>query len=334
MSKHYLKLFDRFPDRRIGVVGDYLLDQYILGTTSRVSREAPIVVVDYQDTAHHPGGAANAAQNVTALGATCHAVGVVGADREGEALTALLRDRGVATTYLVALEGASTSLKLRIMAGEMNAQKQQVARVDRSHRLSLDETARRTLRDAVVETASTCDAILLADYGLGVVTDETARVAIDVCRDRKVPVVVDSRYRSLAFRGATVATPNEVEAMVALGVTNEADLMDRARLSRAIEAAGVESLIVKRGSKGMIVCGAHGLTSIGIAGSNQATDVTGAGDTVAATVTLALAAGASLEDAARMATYAAAVVVMKRGTATASPAEVRALIHAEPEMSS
>ncbi len=328
-SDRFIALLDAFTTRRIAVVGDFLLDQYMLGTTARVSREAPIVVVDYQETVNHPGGAANAAQNVTALGGTAVALGVVGADREGEALTALLRARGVDTERLFALANAMTSLKLRIMAGEMNAQKQQVARVDRSHRVVLDAAARDRVDAAVESAATTCDALLFADYGLGVLSDGLARRAIDACRERRVPVVVDSRYRTLEFRGATVATPNEVEAMAALGLEREADLLDGARLSRALAASGIENLIVTRGSKGMIVCGSRGeVTSIGIAGSRQATDVTGAGDTVAAVVALSLAAGATLEEAARMATFAAAVVVMKRGTATASPAEVRSLIDA------
>mgnify|MGYP001157992631 CR=1 FL=1 len=323
----YLALLDAFAGRRIAVVGDYLLDQYMLGTTSRVSREAPIAVVDYQETVNHPGGAANAAQNVTALGGQASAVGVVGSDHEGDALLTLLHERRVDTKGVLVSPRAATSLKLRIMAGEMNAQKQQVARVDRSHRVELDADAHARLLGAAESAAATCDAMLLADYGLGVLNDSVARRAIDACRARKVPVVVDSRYRALAFRGATVATPNEVEAMAALGLEREADLLDGTRLARALAQAGIDNLLVTRGSKGMVVCGAKGdLATIGIAGTRQATDVTGAGDTVAAVVSLSLGAGASLEEAAHMATFAAAVVVMKRGTATASPAEVRAQI--------
>jgi rfaE bifunctional protein kinase chain/domain len=325
VHRRYLELLDAFATRRIAVVGDFLLDQYLLGTTARVSREAPIVVVDYQETVNHPGGAANAAQNVTALRGAATAVGVVGADREGDALLTLLHDCGVDITSLCALPNAATSLKLRIMAGEMNAQKQQVARVDRSHKVVLDAAGRETLVHAVEAAAAACDAMLLADYGLGVLPDDVARRAIDACRARGIPVVVDSRYRAFAFRGATVATPNEVEAMAALGLESETELLDGKRLARSLSEAGIENVLVTRGSKGMVVCGPRGeVTSIGIAGSRQATDVTGAGDTVAAVVSLSLAAGASLEEAARMATFAAAVVVMKRGTATASPDEVRA----------
>jgi rfaE bifunctional protein kinase chain/domain len=322
----FLELLSRFPGRRIGVVGDFLLDQYVLGTTSRVSREAPIVVVDYQETVNHPGGAANAAQNVTALGAAATAVGVLGGDREGDALSRLLAARGVDTGRLRARADGATSTKLRILAGEMNAQKQQVARVDRSQRVVLDAPEGRRLAASIDEVARTSDAVLLADYGLGVLTPETAEIAVHACRERGIPVVVDSRHRLSMFRGATAATPNEVEAMEALRLGSEADLVNEARLRAALDTTGIGGLVVTRGSQGMVVCGEGTFAAIGIVGSDAATDVTGAGDTVSAVVALSLAAGATLVEAARMATFAAAVVVMKRGTATVSPAEMRAVI--------
>lgn len=326
-QQRFLDLLEQFRTRRIAVVGDYLLDQYIIGSTSRVSREAPIAVIDYQNTVNHPGGAANAAQNVTALGATALAVGVLGDDREGAALTELLRARNVDTSSLVAAHAAATSTKLRILAGEMNAQKQQVARVDRSHRVVFDDGLAARVRDAVSRAVQASDAVLLADYGLGVLSPATVGHAIAAGRARGVPIVVDSRHRLASFRGATVAVPNEVEAMEALGIEREEDLLDASAMPSRVAACGLESLIVTRGSLGMIVCDARGtFETVGITGSREATDVTGAGDTVAAMVALSLAAGATLADAARMATFAASVVVMKRGTATASPDEVRRAI--------
>lgn len=326
-TKRSIELLERFSGRRVAVVGDFLLDQYVLGTTSRVSREAPIVVVDYQDTVHHPGGAANAAQNVTALGGRAHAVGVLGTEREGDALVELLAERGVEVAGLRREEAAATSTKLRILAGEMNAQKQQVARVDRSHRVALDATATAAWMAALDEAVSGADGVLLADYGLGVLTPAAAAHAITRAKQKGIPVVVDSRHRLPVFRGATAATPNEVEAIEALGLESEAGLTDGVRLRGALEATGLGGLIVTRGSQGMTVCDASGaFERIGIAGTHAATDVTGAGDTVSAVVALSLASGATLVEAARMATYAAAVVIMKRGTATATPGEVRAMI--------
>jgi rfaE bifunctional protein kinase chain/domain len=325
--QRYLDLLEQFRSRRIGVVGDFLLDQYIIGTSARVSREAPIVVVDYQDTVYHPGGAANAAQNVTALGGIARAVGVVGDDREADALVRLLDARGVDVAHLMRDAAQATSTKLRILAGEMNAQKQQVARVDRSHRLKATPALCERLREAIDETVAASDAVLMADYGLGVLGAEIAAHVLSRCATHRVPSVVDSRHRLREFGGATVATPNEVEAMEALGMRHESELTDEHALARRVVETGIRNLIVTRGSKGMVVCGADAAyTSIGIAGSQQATDVTGAGDTVSAVVALSLASGAKLEEAARMATFAASVVVMKRGTATASPDEVRDMI--------
>ena len=320
----YLELLEQFRTRSVGVVGDFLLDQYIIGTSARVSREAPIVVVDYQSTIHHPGGAANAAQNVTALGGAASAVGIVGDDREAGVLLQLLDARGVDIRHLMRDAAAMTSTKLRILAGEMNAQKQQVARVDRSHRLAQTPAVHARLRDAVDAAVASSDVLLLADYGLGVAGAEVGAHAVERASARGIPVVVDSRHRLRTFPGATVATPNEVEAMEALGLSDESELMDGTSLARRIADTGIKSLIITRGSKGMVVCG-EGVphTSIGIAGSNEATDVTGAGDTVSAVVALSLACGATLDEAARMATFAASVVVMKRGTATAAPGEVR-----------
>jgi rfaE bifunctional protein kinase chain/domain len=324
-------LLETFRTRRIAVLGDFLLDEYIIGDTSRVSREAPIVVVDYQDTVHHPGGASNAAQNVTAAGGAAIALGICGTDREGDTLTALLESKGVDSGGLLRDSGYATPLKLRILAGEMNAQKQQVARVDRSGRLEPSKERDERLRVAARAAIESSDAVLISDYGVGLVPGALSDEVIAWGRERGIPVVVDSRFRLTSYRGATVATPNEVEALEAIGVRDESTL-DRGQLSRRLtEASGIEHFIVTRGSKGMRVCDAGGSeTTIGIVGSNEATDVTGAGDTVSAYVSLSLASGASIVEAAQMATYAAAVVVMKRGTATATPDEVTALIESNP----
>lgn len=329
-SARFHSLLESFRGRRVAVVGDFLLDEYIIGDSSRVSREAPIVVVDYRETVHHPGGASNAAQNITSVGAGAVAVGVHGDDREGDTLVSLLQSKGVDTSPLVRAEGYATPLKLRIMAGEMNAQKQQVARVDRSTRLAADAGLARRLDEAAATALETCDAALISDYGVGLVPSELSRAVIARGRERGIPVVVDSRFDLAAYAGATVATPNEVEALEAIGVREESRLGPGELGRRLREVSGIDQFVITRGSQGMLVCGTDSEGTIGIVGSREATDVTGAGDTVSALVTLSLASGASLVDAARMATYAAAVVVMKRGTATASVAELSEVIERFP----
>jgi rfaE bifunctional protein kinase chain/domain len=326
-SDKYVRILRRFAGKRITVLGDFLLDQYILGNSSRVSREAPIVVVDYQETVNHPGGAANASQNIAALGAGAAAVGVVGNDREGDDLIELLTRAGVETAGLVRYKEFSTPVKLRIMAGELNAQKQQVARVDRSQRLGPDAGLFEDLGETLERAVAGSDAVLVSDYAVGLVPGRLSERAISAARDRGIPVVVDSRFNLTGYPGATVTTPNEVEAMEALGIREDldADPMETGR--RLIEKSGMEGVVITRGSKGMVVCESSGTAeTVGIVGTNEATDVTGAGDTVSAVIALSLACGAPLLDAARMATYAAAVVVMKRGTATASAGEIERII--------
>lgn len=324
-------LLESFRSKRIAVLGDFLLDEYIIGSTSRVSREAPIAVVDHQETVHHPGGASNAAQNVTAAGGAAVALGVCGSDREGDALVALLGARGVDTSALLRSgPDYPTPLKLRILAGEMNAQKQQVARVDRSIPLRPDARLAGALREAALAALETCDAVLISDYGVGIAPGPLSDAVIEQARARNVPVVVDSRFELMSYRGATLATPNEVEALEALGTRDESRLGEGELGRRLVEESGIGQFVVTRGSKGMLVCTREAQTPIGIVGSNEATDVTGAGDTVSAYVTLSLACGTDAVEAAWMATYAAAVVVMKRGTATATPEEVRSLVERHP----
>ncbi|MEJ2722999.1 MAG: PfkB family carbohydrate kinase [bacterium] len=286
----FKELIGRFGSKTVCVIGDFILDEYLIGDTRRVSREAPVVVIDYRSSAYHPGGAANAVQNVASMGAACRAIGVVGEDAHGKILRGLLDARGADTSGLLPAGEVETAVKTRILAGELHAQKQQVARIDRSYRLDTRADVHDVLGSAVAEGVTGSDAVLISDYGMGVVPGPVSALAIEASRERGVPVVVDSRFQMLGYSGATVATPNEVER------------------------------------RGMVVYGAGGsVERIGIVGTRDITDVTGAGDTVAAIVSLALASGATLAESAEVATYAASVVVMKRGTATITPEELTAV---------
>ncbi|MDH3216026.1 MAG: PfkB family carbohydrate kinase [Candidatus Krumholzibacteria bacterium] len=322
----FQRLLEEYPSKRVGVVGDFILDEYVIGDTKRVSREAPVVVIDYRESVYHPGGAANAVQNVLSLGASTVVCGVVGDDREGQVLVDLLVKKGADVGLLFKDSLAATAVKTRIMAGELNAQRQQIARIDKSGGTTINPEMLERLVSAAETMVDGVDAVLFSDYGLGGAPDLLNRRIIRRCTDRGIPVVVDSRFRLLEFEGATAATPNEVELFEAMKLGHGEDRELAQLAAKVIERQRLAGLIITRGSKGMHVCDSHGRSDrIGIVGSHDATDVTGAGDTVAAAVALSLACGSSLIEAAVMATYAAAVVVMKRGTATVSRSELEAI---------
>jgi rfaE bifunctional protein kinase chain/domain len=319
----FQRLFEQFSSKRIAIVGDFILDEYVLGDTKRVSREAPVVVIDYRESLYHPGGAANAAQNIAALGGMPVACGVVGDDREGTILVRILSEARVDASNLVREPEVSTAVKTRILAGDLHAQRQQVARIDRSRRIAENDPSLRRLAARVELAADQADGVLVSDYGLGSAGAPVSAALAARCRARGIPLVVDSRFNLLGFAGATVATPNEVELFEAMTVGRNDRRDVDALAARVIERQGLDGLIVTRGSEGMLVRNADGRSErVGIVGSRDVTDVTGAGDTVAASVTLALSCGASVFEAAEVATYAASVVVMKRGTATASRREI------------
>jgi D-glycero-beta-D-manno-heptose-7-phosphate kinase len=331
-KKRYIELLGEFTRKRVLVVGDFILDEYLVGDTKRVSREAPVVVIDYKGSVFHPGGAANAVQNVTALGAAAFSCGVVGRDAYGETLREILERRGADTTGLVETAEVSTSVKTRIVAGELHAQRQQVARIDRAYTIAPASDVLAEIERRAGRGMAEADAVVVSDYGMGVVPGRVSEAVIAEARRKNVPVVVDSRFRLTSYAGASVATPNEVELYDALGLkkSDAPELVAAAR--RAIEETRLDGLVVTRGNRGMLVCDAKGgVERIGIVGARDVADVTGAGDTVSAVVALSLSAGSSLVEAAEMATYAASIVVMKRGTATMTREELIAAREMHPE---
>jgi rfaE bifunctional protein kinase chain/domain len=325
MTKDRLRgILNGFENLRIAVVGDFILDQYMIGDTERISREAPVIVVNYRETRHHPGGAANAAQNITSFSAAAEAVGVVGDDADGEILAGLLAERGVDTSGLMRRDQVDTAVKIRVTAGELHAQRQQLVRIDRSYQIKDNRSVLSALEERVKEAVRKSNAVLISDYGMGVVPGPVSAAAIAACRSAAIPVVADSRYHLLDYPGATTATPNETEVMEALGYKAWQQASVEEMAGELVRRTKMDGVIITRGSVGMVAVDAAGASrSIGVVGSNEATDVTGAGDTVSAVTALSLASGATLFEAAEMATYAASVVVMKRGTAAVSPQELR-----------
>jgi rfaE bifunctional protein kinase chain/domain len=328
-----LRLLDSFPARRIAVVGDLIADEFIYGRVARVSREAPVLILQYDSTEIRPGGAGNAANNVFALGAKAQLVGVLGRDTAGKRLLAGFT--GAERKGIIRRPEYETPVKTRILAGGIHSVKQQIVRIDRVVSTDYDPETRAAFGRAALQAAAECDAILISDYGTGLVTPElvhamSRRVAARA-RRRAVPVLVDSRYALLRYRGLTACTPNEseVEQMLKVRIGDNARAIERA--GRALlKRTRMKAVLITRGSRGMALFESGRPTvHIPIFGSDEVADVTGAGDTVIATMTLAVAAGASFYEAAHLANYAGGLVVMKRGTATVSPRELRDAVQSD-----
>ncbi|MGH9350317.1 MAG: bifunctional heptose 7-phosphate kinase/heptose 1-phosphate adenyltransferase [Vicinamibacterales bacterium] len=325
-ARQYLALIDALAGRRVAVVGDVVADEFVYGRVARVSREAPVLILEYDSTEVVPGGAGNAANNVAALGGQARLAGLVGRDDPGTRLLAALH-HDVDRTGVLRLRGAATPVKTRILAGGIHSSKQQVVRIDKGVRRPPDARARPAFERAALRAVRRADAVLVSDYGSGLVTPAlVSRIRRAVRRhSRQPPILVDTRYRLLAYRGLTACTPNEAEVEQALGVRINDNLRTLERAGRDILAeTRMRAVLITRGSRGMALFEPGRPTvHIPIFGSDEIADVTGAGDTVMATLTLALAAGATFEQAARLANVAGGLVVMKRGTATVSAAELR-----------
>jgi rfaE bifunctional protein kinase chain/domain len=326
-----LELIDRFAGVRVAVFGDLIVDEFIYGEIARVSREAPVLILNYDSTDIVPGGAGNAASNVAALGGRAAAVGVVGRDETGRRLLQTMKGR-VDMQGVVRPSGFRTPTKTRILAGGIHSAKQQVVRIDRATGVALQDADRRAVRASLLRAAARCDALLVSDYGSGLVTPAlVAEARARLGRHGEAPVLVDSRYALRRFRGMTACTPNESEVEQLFGVRIGENV-------RVLERAGRELLkrtragavLVTRGSRGMALF-EPGMPTVHIPifGSDQIADVTGAGDTVIATMTLALGAGATFLEAARLANCAGGIVVMKRGTATVSAVELREAVRSD-----
>ncbi len=334
MIERLLSLIDAITQRQVAVIGDVIADEFIYGQLSRVSREAPVLILKYDGTTVLPGGAGNAATNVASLGGRARLVGLLGyADVDRRMLRAL--PRGVDRSGLIRSRQYHVPVKTRILAGGPHSTRQQIVRIDREANIPIDAGTRTAFEQAVRQSVMGCDAVLVSDYGSGLVTPNLVslikRVIKRSGRHPAVPVVVDSRFELLRYRAVTACTPNESEVEQALGVTigDDSRRLERAgrTLLRRLKSQGI---VLTRGSRGMAVfVPGKPTVHVPVFGTDEVADVTGAGDTVIATVSLALAAGGSLYEAARLANYAGGLVVMKQGTAAVSADELRRVIQSD-----
>jgi rfaE bifunctional protein kinase chain/domain len=332
---HLLDIVAAFARQTICVVGDFVLDEFVSGEISRVSREAPVLILRHLRSEAYPGGAANAVNNIAELGATALPVGVVGDDEAGRKLIEFFRRKRVDVSGIVRARNRVTTTKTRYLAGWTHTTEQQVLRVDSEGAGSLPEKIERTIERNAQRMTRRADAVLVSDYGMGAAPPSL------VGKLSAKRLTLDSRYRLLDFRdvGVTAATPNESEVEAAYHSRVGADVRRFEELGgRALRDLSLEALIVTRGKDGLSLFegvsdrgrGApHPPRHIPIYGSDVPVDVTGAGDTVIAVFTLALAAGATYLEAAHLANYAGGIVVMKRRTATVTRAELETALRRE-----
>ncbi len=319
-----LSAIEQFPTQKIVMLGDLVADEFIYGEIARVSREAPVLILKQREKQIIPGGGANAAHNLADLGAQVIPAGVVGDDEAGEGLLRYFNQKKIPTRLIVRVRGHVTPTKSRILGGLLHWQRQQIVRIDREPARFLGREIRRRLSARVAPLLRTASALLISDYGYGTTDAEELNFLRRRARRPSLPVTVDSRFDLLSYSHATAATPNEPEIETAFNrrIGSDRDLLHRLG-RRVLSKQAFKALLVTRGRDGMVLFQPHREpVHLPIFGSDQAVDVTGAGDTVIAAFTLALAAGASFYHAAQLANCAGGLVVMKRGTATVTAREL------------
>ncbi|HUJ14033.1 MAG TPA: PfkB family carbohydrate kinase [Thermoanaerobaculia bacterium] len=331
-----LQLTGAMKGKLIVVYGDIVADRFIYGTPKRISREAPVLILRQYREDVLLGGGGNAINNIQSLGGLPIPVSVVGRDAHGDQLVEKMTEQGIDCSGILRVARYATPTKTRILGGFPHAARQQIVRFDFEDALEITEEESKQFAALLRDQMSIGHAGLISDYGYGVVTPPLA-ANLTAFATRK-PVTLDSRYSLLRYPDVTAATPNEEEAAAAAGISLFDNGDDRIReVAEALQQSlDCEAILITRGSRGMALLERNSLEPVFIPvyGTDQVADVTGAGDTVIATFTLALAAGASYAEAAKLANYAGGIVVMKMGTATVSNDELRHAIERDEELQS
>jgi D-beta-D-heptose 7-phosphate kinase/D-beta-D-heptose 1-phosphate adenosyltransferase len=316
----FLQLIEKFPQTRLLVIGDIMMDEYIWGEVHRISPEAPVPIVEVQSESLRLGGAANVANNIWSLGGKVLLCGVVGDDFMGERLGELLKTIGIRNDGIFMEEGRPTTLKTRVIAHS-----QQIVRFDREVRKEVSEKVTRQILKFVEEHLSDIDAVVVSDYAKGVITRKLLKELIPLCKQRGKIIMVDPKIQPfIVYHGVTLLTPNHHEAGMAVNrkLKTEQDIVTAGR--ELIEQLDTEAILITRGKEGMSLIEKGNPQVFHISAMARTVyDVTGAGDTVISVLTLALAAGASFPDSALLSNLAAGLVVGKMGTATLTVEELK-----------
>jgi len=323
-------LIDSFRGKRVLVIGDMVADEYLIGKPARISREAPVLILEYSEERTVPGGATNVAVNTSTLGAEVFLAGVVGDDVPGRRLREAVGALQMHQEGLFTDARRPTSTKTRIMAGSPQIVQQHIVRIDRVDASEVSEPSKGQILEYIQQVLPTMDAVVLSDYENGVISPDIIHLCIPLARELEKIVVVDSHGSLSRFQGVTALTPNQPEAELSLGMTIQtlADVNEVGR--RLLEECHAESVLITRGSEGMSLFEvgkpAVHLPIYPLDHASEIVDINGAGDTVAATFTLALTVGASKAEAAYMANAAAALVVRRLGCASNTPQELMNVI--------
>ena len=326
MNKNELiKFIDKFEGKEIIVIGDIMLDHFVKGSVSRISPEAPVPVVNVESEDFVAGGAGNVAVNLAVLGAKPTLVSVVGQDIKGSILTQFLKDKGVNTSYITIDSARPTTQKVRIVA-----ERQQVVRVDRESKAKLEANTAKTCMQNFKKALKTAKGVVMSDYGKGMLSDHNIQEIITLCNAKKIPVCVDPKIDNfLKYKNITCMTPNTKEAWEGMGLPpkkEEKAILDLGK--KILKTLKAKSILITRSAQGMSLFeqGPKIKTTTIHATAKEVFDVTGAGDTVISVLTLALACGATLQQAAYIANEAAGLVVAKLGTACVTPKEIKEVL--------
>lgn len=327
-----ISIVERFQNRRVAVYGDFVLDEFIYGEISRVSREAPVLILNFNHSQLIPGAGANSINNIKALDAVPIPIGLIGDDDAGHKLLNIFQKSGIDFSSIKIEKSYTTPVKTRILAGSSHTVKQQIVRVDRSHQdYRVSAQAKKAMEKLLLNAVPQVEGMIVSDYHLVSVDPALLKKTLHAHRNVKIPIIVDSRKRLLDFKGMLAATPNEeeVEHALSIKIGNDKKILKWAGTT-LLKKLGVHALLITRGSRGMCLFEKKKkMMEIPVYGTDEVADVTGAGDTVASVFTLSLIAGCNFFEAANLANYAGGIVVMKRGTATLSREELIRAIELE-----
>ena len=331
LQQEYNKALSGMQGRDILVIGDMVADIYLDGRISRISREAPVLVLEQAGEKVVAGGAANVVNNIATLGGKVHAVGLVGRDKSADGLREILAANGADVRGLIADDSRPTISKTRIIAGGRATVSQQIVRIDRESKAPMAPAVEAELRAYIKSILPTVEGVVISDYGSGTVTEGLQSLLIDYCQAKGIPSIVDSRYAVRRFHGIGYVKQNDAEIAAAMGrnLDTTEDIVAAAEALRQELAA--KGVLVTRGELGMVLVERGAVHEIPVSDKSEVFDVSGAGDTCVAAVILALAAGIAPATAARLSNIASGIAVRKLGTSTVSVRELAEAIEKSRE---